>query len=188
MNKSFLSPMMSHFFRGVLIVIPLSITVYVLLEGVIWLDGLIPLPYPGLGLLGIVLIITATGYLGSFFITRPIIKYFEWLVLRIPLVKILYSSLKDLVGAFVGDQKKFDKPVIVQMDDSGKLFKLGFITRTAMAEHGFGDLISVYLPHSYNFSGNQFLVAREHIRELDLNGADAMKFIVSGGISGLAID
>ena len=150
-----------------------------------WIDGLFQLPWPGAGL-GILLVgLTILGYLASFFLTKPIFTYFERILARIPFVNLLYTSLKDLVDAFVGEKKKFDKPVIVQLDEGGGIFKMGFVTRTDLQEHGLGDLVSVYLPHSYNFSGNHFLVPKTRIRELPLKGPDAMKFIVSAGVSGL---
>ena len=185
MGKPVFNRIVRYFFRGVLIVVPLSITIYILVSTIIWLDGLLNIPWPGVGLVGMLLTITVLGYLTTFFITRPVFVYFERAILRIPFVSMLYSSMKDLVGAFVGDEKKFDRPVAVQLDDSGSLFKMGFITCEDLGKLDMKDLVSVYLPHSYNFSGNQYLVPRSHIKELDMNGTDAMKFIVSGGVSGI---
>ncbi len=175
----------SFFFRGLLITVPLAITVYVLFMTIQWIDGLLQIPWPGAGFAVLIIGVTLIGALTSFFLTRPIFKWFEKALVSIPFVNLLYTSMKDLVGAFVGEKKKFDKPVLVQLDDSGKVFKMGFITRESLDAFGLGDLVSVYLPHSYNFSGNHFLVPKSHVRELPFKGPDAMKFIVSGGVSGL---
>lgn len=185
MRKSLTNRIITYFLRGLLIVVPLAITIYILFAGIQWIDGLLYLPWPGAGL-GILLVgLTLLGFLASFFFTKSIFSYFERLVERIPFVNLLYTSLKDLVDAFVGEKKKFDKPVVVQLDESGSIFKMGFITRENLQEHGLGEMVSVYLPHSYNFSGNHFLVPKSRIRELPLKGPDAMKFIVSAGVSGL---
>ena len=186
MKKSISNRIVTFFFRGLLIAVPLAITAYILVMSIKWIDGLFALPWPGAGL-GILLVgLIVLGYLASFFLTKPIFTYFERLLARIPFVNLLYSSLKDLVDAFVGEKKKFDKPVIVQLDEGGSVFKMGFVTREeGLEKHGLGNLVSVYLPHSYNFSGNHFLVPKTRIRELPLKGPDAMKFIVSAGVSGL---
>ena len=185
MAKSGKNRLLTYFFRGLLIAVPLAITIYVLIMTIQWIDGLFKLPWPGVGLVVLLVGVTILGALASFFLTKPIFTYFERALEKIPFVSLLYTSMKDLVSAFVGEKKKFDKPVMVQLDESGSIYKMGFITRQGLDEFGMGDLVSVYLPHSYNFSGNHFLVPKERIRDLDLNGPDAMKFIVSGGVSGL---
>ena len=140
-----------------------------------------------MGLAVVLVAVTILGYLTSFFITRPIFDYFEKALERIPFVNLLYTSLKDLVSAFVGDQKKFDKPVLVQLDEGSSIYKLGFITQESFDEPELEGLISVYLPHSYNFSGNQFLVPLSRIKPLNIPGSKAMKFIVSGGVQPFGI-
>ncbi|MDH5399515.1 MAG: DUF502 domain-containing protein [Cyclobacteriaceae bacterium] len=185
MAKLTIQSVLSYFFRGLLFVIPLTLTIYVITIAIQWIDGLLGFTIPGMGLLIILSVITIVGYLGSFFITRPFFEFLERAVEKVPFISLIYTSLKDLVGAFVGDKKKFDKPVIVQLDAYGSVYKMGFITQSNLSELGLEDLVSVYLPHSYNFSGNQFLVPRHRVKALDVNGTQAMKFIVSGGVSGL---
>jgi len=88
------------------------------------------------------------------------------------------------MGAFVGDKKKFSSPVIVQISDT--LSRLGFITQDDMNVIGEPDLVAVYFPHSYNVSGNVFLVPRDKVRSLTgVKSSDVMKFMVSGGVSPL---
>lgn len=185
MSQFTFNRVLTYFFRGLLFVVPLALTIYIIYQTLDWLDGLIPINVPGLGLLIIVAAITLLGYLASFFITRPIFVQFEKYFSKIPLVSILYSSIKDLIGAFVGDQKKFNVPVTVALDDKGDVLKVGFITREDLAVLDLAGFVSVYLPHSYNFSGNHFLVEKTKVKRLNMNSTAAMKFVVSGGVSGL---
>ena len=185
MSRFTLNRILTYFFRGLLFVVPLALTIYVIYKSLDWLDGLIPIEIPGLGLVIILSAVTFLGYLASFFITRPFFEYFERYLIKIPLVNIIYSSLKDLIGAFVGDQKKFNKPVLVSVDGSGILKKVGFVTSESMEKLGQDDYISVYMPHSYAWSGNQFLVKKEYVTPLNITSTAAMKFVVSGGVSGL---
>ena len=185
MGKTTVNKLLSYFFRGLLLIVPISFTVYLIGVSIQWVDGLVGLNIPGLGLIIILSAITIFGYLGSFFITRPIFETIDKAIRRLPLVNIIFTSLKDLIEAFVGDKKKFDKPVLVQLDDYGAVFKIGFITRKDLSKLGIQGMVSVYLPHSYNFSGNQFIVPESRVRPLNIKGSDAMKFIVSGGVSGL---
>ena len=185
MGRFTLNRVLTYFFRGLLFVVPLALTIYIIYQTLDWLDGLIPINIPGLGLLVILAAITLLGYLASFFITRPIFVQFERYFTKIPLVNILYSSIKDLIGAFVGDQKKFNIPVTVALDSSGAVLKVGFITKDDLTSLGLPGFVSVYLPHSYNFSGNHFLVEKSKVKRLNMNASSAMKFVVSGGVSGL---
>ena len=175
----------TYFFRGLLFVVPLALTIYIIYQTLDWLDGLIPIDIPGLGLVIILAAITLLGYLASFFITRPIFVQFEKYFTKIPLVSILYSSIKDLIGAFVGDHKKFNIPVTVALDSTGDILKVGFITREDLSILELPGFVSVYLPHSYNFSGNHFIVEKSKVKRLNMNATSAMKFVVSGGVSGL---
>lgn len=103
---------------------------------------------------------------------------------RIPLVKLIYSAVKDLLGAFVGDKKKFNKPVLVRINKDNSLYQIGFITQSDLSDLGLTDMVVVYFPHSYAFSGYHYFVPKENIKPLDIPGPTAMKFIVSGGVSG----
>ncbi|MEM7107564.1 MAG: DUF502 domain-containing protein [Bacteroidota bacterium] len=188
MSQLTFNRVLTYFFRGLLFVVPLALTVYIIYQTLDWLDGLIPIDIPGLGLLIIISAITLLGYLASFFITRPIFIQFEKYFTKIPLVSILYSSIKDLIGAFVGDQKKFNIPVTVALDNDGHVLKVGFVTREDLSVLELPGFVSVYLPHSYNFSGNHFLVKKSKVKRLDMNATSAMKFVVSGGVSGLEAD
>jgi uncharacterized membrane protein len=149
------------------------------------MDRLLNLQYPGSGILIIIVTVTVIGYIGSTLIAKPIFDLFEKLLNRLPLVRIIYSSLKDLISAFVGDKKKFDQPVLVTINKQSDLQKLGFITQEDLSNLGIKEKIAVYLPHSYNFSGDLFIVPRENVVLIRASGADIMKFIVSGGVAAM---
>ncbi|AWW31461.1 hypothetical protein DN752_15760 [Echinicola strongylocentroti] len=175
----------NYFFKGLLFVAPLALTVYIIYYIVQFLDNLLPVPVPGLGILIVFGLITFIGYLANIFITKPIFELVERWLFRIPLVNILYTSIKDLMSAFVGDKKKFNTPVIVKLSEH--VSRLGFITQEDLSMIGEEDLVAVYLPHSYNFSGNCFLAPRSNVRVLHgANSTEVMKFIVSGGVSELS--
>ncbi len=164
---------------------PVALTVYILLVSIHWLDNIIDFRIPGLGMLTILASIILVGYLASTLLAGPLFNLLEELLIKLPLVNIIYSSLKDLISAFVGDKKKFDQPVLVTLNPEFTIRKPGFVTKKDLSELGLVDQVAVYLPHSYNFSGNLYIVPAEHVTPLDISSADMMKFIVSGGVSGL---
>jgi uncharacterized membrane protein len=180
-----MNTLIKYFFRGLLLVIPIGLTIYILLAAVSWMDRLLNLQYPGSGILIIIVTVTVIGYIGSTLIAKPIFDLFEKLLNRLPLVRIIYSSLKDLISAFVGDKKKFDQPVLVTINKQSDLQKLGFITQEDLSNLGIKEKIAVYLPHSYNFSGDLFIVPRENVVLIRASGADIMKFIISGGVAAM---
>ncbi|MGB3587917.1 MAG: DUF502 domain-containing protein [Tunicatimonas sp.] len=175
----------TYFFRGLLFAVPVALTVYILLVCIRWLDNLIDISVPGLGLLTILASLTLIGYLASTLLAAPLFRLLEEVLTRLPLVNIIYSSLKDLISAFVGDKKKFDRPVLVALSDDLSIRKPGFITQDNLEKLGLHDQVAVYLPHSYNFSGNLFIVPSQHVTPIKASSTEIMKFIVSGGVSGL---
>lgn len=183
MRKFTIGRVLSFFLRGLLITAPLFLSIYIFVIVIIWLDGIIPIKIPGLGLLNLLLIITMIGYLATTILAKPLFDWLERAITSLPLVKIVYSSLKDLIEAFVGEKKRFNQPVIVSLDPQGALKRMGFVTQEDLTDLGLEGYVSVYLPHSYNFSGNMIIVARDRVEPVNMKGTDAMKFIVSGGIS-----
>lgn len=173
-----------YFFSGTLFIVPLVATAYFIFVSFQWLDGLLQLPYPGLGFLIILVAITGFGYLTSNFIFQTFTTWFDHVINRIPLVKLIYSSLKDLLNAFVGDKKKFNKPVLVTINKENQLHRIGFITQDDLTALGLADMVVVYFPQSYAVAGDHFVVPRENVKILDIPGPVAMKFIISGGVSG----
>jgi uncharacterized membrane protein len=173
-----------YFFSGTLFIVPLVATAYFIFISFRWLDSLLNLPYPGLGFIIILGAITLFGYLTTNFAFKTLTVWFDHGMNRIPLVKLIYSAVKDLLGAFVGDKKKFNKPVLVRINKDNSLYQLGFITQSDLSDLGLADMVVVYFPHSYALSGYHYFVPKENIKPLNIPGPAAMKFIVSGGVSG----
>jgi len=179
-----LRKIVNSFLQGLLLIAPISITVFVIFKLFEFIDGLIPLNIPGLGLLIILGSITLIGMLGSLIIRTPLSFLFNRIMDQVPLVKMLYTAISDLLSAFVGQKKKFTEPVMVILSKESNVRKLGFITERDLQNIGIGsDFVAVYLPHSYNFSGNMFIVPAENVIPVAANSADFMKFIVSGGVT-----
>jgi uncharacterized membrane protein len=137
-----------------------------------------------LGIFTVFFGIALIGYIFSRAFTQPIVSYFEKLLTRLPLIKIIYTSLKELTEAFVGDKKKFNKPVLVDLGPT-EIKRVGFITQKDLSKLGLESMVAVYCPHSYNFSGNLFLVPRKNVSPLHINSTDVMKYIVSGGVTNI---
>ena len=108
------------------------------------------------------------------------------IISQAPLVKIIYTSIKDFMSAFVGKDKKFTEPVLVKVNMDSDLEKMGFVTQRDLTSLGIdADKVAVYLPHSYNFSGNLFIVPAANVKPLNANSAEVMKFIVSAGVTAI---
>lgn len=176
----------NYFFRGLIFISPIFITVYTIVLLFKWLDGLIPGLLPGLSLLIILSTVTAVGLISSIFLFNPVMSFIESIFSRAPIAKVIYTSIKDLFTAFASNRKTFTQPVMVTMFGGTGIQKLGFITKEDLSEIGISGLSAVYFPHSYNFSGNLYLVPKENITVLhDFEATDAFKFIVSGGVTGI---
>ncbi len=184
--KKSLALLMSYFFRGLIVVIPIIVTVYLFYYTITYLDGLIGVKIPGLGFILSLTGITLIGFFGTGLITKPIFDIFDNVLDNTPGVKFIYSSVKDMLEAFVGDKKKFTEPVLVEMSNSG-IMKLGFITKADLSDLGsendLTDYVGVYFPHSYNFSGNLFIVPKSKLIKLNGKTGDLMKMVVSGGVT-----
>lgn len=177
---------LGYFFSGLLLVVPITVIIYVVYSLFIFLDRLIPIAIPGLGLLTLLLSITVLGYLGSSFISQPIRRRANKMLDKVPLVKTIYTAISDLLSAFVGQKKSFSRPVLVKMSRSSNIEKLGFVTNDDLSMLNLpAGKIAVYLPHSYNFSGNLYIVPIENVTPISANTAEVMKFIVSGGVTDL---
>lgn len=180
----------NYFLRGLLFVFPLAATLYIMVSAIIWsnetfnnlLFEWLSVDVPGLGIITVFFGVALIGYVFSKAFTRPLFYYFERLLVKVPLVKIIYTSIKELTEAFVGDKKRFNKPVLVQIG-TADLKRIGFVTQKDMQEFGLHETVAVYCPHSYNFSGNLYLVPKSHISPLNMNSTDVMKFVVSAGVT-----
>lgn len=171
------------FFEGLLVTIPLVATIYVIYIVFTRIDNIFRFRIPGMGFLVTILTITVIGFISSNFITRKLVGLVETIFVRLPLVKMIYTSVKDLISAFVGDKKSFNKPVLVALSPDGNIQAMGFITRDNLENIGLVDRVAVYLPQSYNFAGNLIVVPRELVTPVSADSGSVMAFIVSGGIT-----
>lgn len=173
------------FAQGLLVLAPVGITIWIVWFAVTTLDRWLDTPIPGLGLLIAALGITLIGYLTGNVVGTKVVSWLEAGMQRLPIVRILYTSLKDLFSAFVGSKRKFDKPVAVELNPHG-LKALGFLTSERFDDPQLAGHVSVYLPESYNFAGNLVVVPSERVHALDADGAEFMAFIMSGGVTDMS--
>jgi uncharacterized membrane protein len=174
-----------HFSRGLVLLAPLVISGWVCWKLLSAIDGLLGLPIPGAGFVTTIALVTAVGFLGSNLLTRTVVGAVERFMERLPFVRLLYGSTKDLLGAFVGERRRFDHPVLLSLTADGSVQLVGFVTQASLESVGVADRIAVYCPHSYNFSGQLYVVSPEQVRPLAMSSADAMALVVSGGVTGL---
>ena len=178
-----------YFIRGLLFLVPIFITVYIIFFFLSLFDRIIPALFDvelptGVGIIVVAAFVTLTGAITSIFLVKPAFSFLESYLYKIPFINIIYSSSKDVVSAIVGDKKRFDHPVMVRTGKEADTFRIGFVTRDEFALKEMQDLVSVYFPHSYNISGNIVFVRKDSIINLNISGAEAMKFIVSAGMTG----
>jgi len=170
-----------YFLQGLLLIAPIFVTLYSIFALFNMLDSsandvfeaIFKFRFPGVGLLVMFVVVTFIGAVGSTIFIQPIMDGLESLLERTPLVKDIYSSIRDFVSAFLSNKKKFNKPVIVEMGKGLGIYKLGFITDANLTEFGISDKVAVYFPHSYNFSGNLFIVNGEQVKELPTTNGSA---------------
>jgi uncharacterized membrane protein len=174
---------LASFFRGLLLVAPTAITVYVLVAALRFIDTLIEIDFPGLGILIVLGGITLIGALSQTLLFDPLWRQTEKLINKVPLAALIYSSVRDLLSAFVGDKRKFDRPVLVEILPGSGIQSLGFITQNQL-DTQFGEgKVAVYFPDSYNISGKVMIMDASRLRKLDMKSAEAMKFVISGGVA-----
>ena len=172
-----------YFVRGCLVSVPLAVTAWLIFITFRFIDALLHIGIPGVGFLLTISLVTLIGLFTSNVVGKRVFQIVDRFLSSMPLVKLLYNSLKDLIRAFVGDHKSFDRPAAVLMGPLGTRV-LGFVTRDALHMLGMPEHVAVYFPQSYNFAGQLVVVPRENVELLDAPSAEVMTFIVSGGISG----
>jgi uncharacterized membrane protein len=173
----------TYFIRGAAITLPVVLTLWVAWQAINWIDSWLGLPYWGVGLLIVFASITLIGALATNVITRAAIGTLDIVLARLPLVRLLYNAAKDLMGAFVGEKRRFNRAVRVQPDPTIELWFLGFITSDDLGRLGLEGWVAVYLPQSYNIAGNLVLVPADRVVPVAVDSADLMAFIVSGGVA-----
>jgi len=186
--KSPIQLFISYFLRGLLVVLPVALTVGILLwmyRGVSnWLD----LGHTSWGAVGIYVlvgigVILLVGIFTKGVIAKQVLEFFEGIIEKAPGLNFIFGTTKDLTHAFVGEKKKFNKPVIVEMGNQE--YKMGFMTQTSMDSINMPEFCSVYLPYSYALSGEMVIVHKDKVKKLDLEGGDVTKFVLSGGAAEL---
>ena len=160
MDKNFndyLRLFIRSFIQGLIIIGPFAITVWVIWSVVFSIDNLVPSvsqKFPGLIFFIVIFGTTFIGFFGNkFIIGRLIVDGVDYVLEHIPGIKFLYTSLKDVLGSFVGDKKKFNVPVWVKTNETPEIWRIGFLTQADMSVVNLDQMIAVYLPHSYAFSG-----------------------------------
>lgn len=189
--------LLNYLIRGLLIVVPIALSIFIVVWAVTTVDSWLNINnilgvdpktgenrnIPGLGLVLVLGIILIAGIFVTNFVTEPMYNWFRRMMNRLPLLNFIYSSIKDLTEAFVGDEKKFNNPVLVEVEAGVK--KIGFLTQSDLSRLELpGDAI-VYFPFSYSFAGQVYVVSKEKISPLKISAAEAMKLVVSGGVSQL---
>lgn len=178
--------LLKFFLRGLVVIAPLVVTIWVCVQIFETIDGWLGFRYRGLGFLATLVLITAFGFLASSFVTRSLIKGLEDLLERLPFVRLLYTSTKDMLNAFVGEKRRFDKPVLVTLSEDGVVKAIGFLTAESLAAIGIADHVTVYVPQSYGFAGNILVLPADRVRRIDADAADVMAYIISGGVTDVA--
>ena len=175
--------LLNYFLRGLVFVAPIVLSIWVLYTIFIRVDGLLGFRYPGLGFLATVVLITFFGFLASNLLTRSAMGMVDRVFERLPFVRLLYGSTRDLVNAFVGERKRFDTPVLVTFAPGSGIRAVGFVTQKSLEHLGHAELVAVYLPHSYTFAGNLLMVPSAQVEPMPLEAAEALAFVVSGGVT-----
>lgn len=183
--------LLNYFLQGLLYTVPFVTTIYIIylvfnfVDNILndFLEKTLKVDIPGLGIIVIIVFIILVGIIGQSIIAQPFKILVKKILEKVPILKFIYSALNDLFSAFVGKEKKFNKPVLVLVNPISNLEKLGFITEENLSILEENEKVAVYFPHSYNFSGEMFIVPKKQIKPIDINPAVVMKFIVSGGVS-----
>ncbi|QQL50952.1 DUF502 domain-containing protein [Mucilaginibacter ginkgonis] len=187
-----------YFLKGLIVVVPLGAAIFLVYWAIAGLDRTLnlsdillinpktgkPIYIPGLGILSVLIVILFAGILLTYIVTDPIKQWFARWLNRLPLLKFLYSSIKDLTEAFVGEEKKFNEPVLVEVNEFG-LKKIGFLTQKDLSALGLPGQVAVYFPWSYSFAGQVVIISADKVTPINKSAAEMMKFVISGGVSGL---
>jgi len=189
--------LLNYLIKGLLIVLPIALSIFIVIWAVTTVDSWLNINnilgvdpktgasrnIPGLGLVLVISIILMAGIFVTNFVTEPMYKWFKKILDRLPIVNFIYYSIKDLTEAFVGDEKKFNTPVLVEVE--GDLKRIGFLTQGDLTAIGLPGESIVYFPFSYSFAGQVYVVRNEKIKALNMSAPEAMKLVVSGGVTQL---
>lgn len=201
-RKQILAALAQFFFQGVVVLAPIGVTVWVIISLFNWVDNFLPnllnFLFPiqfaevngqipkvtGLGFVVVIGLVLIVGWLSSLYFMERLVSVFDKVLERTPGIKIIYSSVKDFLEAFAGNKKKFDQPVLVNVD-APDVWRVGFITQESTEHFGMKEYVTVYVPHSYAISGITYIIPLTRIKKLPrgIGAAEAMKYVVSGGVT-----
>jgi uncharacterized membrane protein len=200
--RSFTAKLLKYFLQGLIILAPITITIWAVVSLFNWIDSILPnlihniFPnvigvdqsgnprrFPGLGFIIVIILVLLVGYVSSSFIVSKLVDLFDNILEKTPGIKIIYSTIKDFFEAFAGNKRKFEKAVLVSIE-SPEVWRIGFITQEELTDFGLQEYVSVYVPQSYAFAGHLYFVKKDRVRILtDIGSTDAMKFAISGGVT-----
>jgi uncharacterized membrane protein len=172
-----------YFLRGLVVIVPIVITLYVVYTLFMWVDSLLPFSFPGPGVLVALVLTTLIGYLASNFVTRRLFDWMEAGLTRIPFVSVIYRSIKEITDAFVGDHPRFQRPVRLRFSDETDTYFVGFLTQDQVEVGGEEEYVAVYLPWSYNVGGNLIIVPARLVEPLPASSSRVMTYVMSGGLA-----
>ena len=198
MSKTFrYKKLFQYFLQGLLILAPVTITLFSIFWVVTSIDSWIPLfthidtegkvqvQNYGIGFVVIIAALILIGYFSSFFITGRIVSFLDKLLEKTPGIKHIYSTTRDFFEAFAGDKKKFTQNVLSNVDDND-VWRVGFITQDDMGEFGLKDYVAVYVPMAYSVAGNVYIIPKNRVRSItNISASQTMKFAVSGGVTSI---
>lgn len=174
----------NYFLRGLLITVPAGVTLYLCWVMIRWFDDLFGIKIPGVGIAVALAGITAIGALASNLVTRSVLASADQAFAKLPFVRLLYTSIKDLLSAFVGEKRRFNRPVRARIGEgNAEVYLLGFVTAETLSHLGLAEQVAVYVPFSYSIAGHILILPPDRVSALDTDAADAMAFIVSGGVT-----
>jgi len=196
--KRIVRALLNYFVKGLIVVVPVGAALFLIFWAIRSIDNALnlsdifwpgsktgkPVYIPGLGILNVIIVIFIAGVLVTNVVTDPIKRWANRWINRLPLFKFLYSSIKDLTEAFVGEEKKFNEPVIVEINEFG-LKKIGFLVQKDLSALNLPGEVAVYFPYSYSFAGQVVIISADKVKPIHKSAADMMKFVISGGVSGL---
>lgn len=177
----------NYFIGGLLILAPLTVTVWFFIFITQKASELLTKQfewwYVGAAVLGTLLL----GYVSAHFISQSISRQVEALLKKIPLLSTIFFSLKDLTEAFLGNQEKFNQPVLFRQNTGvgEQVPVLGFVTRRDVEILGDDEWLAVYIPFSFTYTGKTVFAKKQWVTPLDIDRKEALKFVLSGGITGL---
>ena len=181
--------------KGLVTILPIGLTIYfvywlgvttesLLSRPIKWLVG--PNYWPGMGVLMGFLLLFAVGLAVNAFVVRRVLGLGEELLLRVPVVKTVYSAIRDMTRLVNTEKKKGDLDRVVTIEfEFGKL--IGFVTQEHANTLGIGggdDLVAVYLPMSYQIGGYTIYLPRSRLTETELTVEQAMRIVLTGGVRG----